>query len=106
MARLNLIYAVLGGALITLPFATLELLTRNPALPRSSFPMVLFVYLWFVAFAFVLLVHSLFRDWKTGQLTAVPKKLIIKLVILAFIGWSWSGLIVDQWPCFLGATGC
>jgi hypothetical protein len=41
-----------------------------------------------------------------GSLFAHPINLIIVVVILAFIAWSWGSWVVDQWPCFVGVPLC
>lgn len=41
-----------------------------------------------------------------GSLFAHPINLIIVVVILASIAWSWGSWVVDQWPCFVGVPLC
>jgi len=41
-----------------------------------------------------------------GSLFAHPINLIIVVVILASVAWSWGSWVVDQWPCFVGVPLC
>ena len=41
-----------------------------------------------------------------GSLFAHPINLIIVIVILASLAWSWGSWTIDQWPCFLGVPNC
>jgi hypothetical protein len=41
-----------------------------------------------------------------GSLFAHPVNLIIVVVILASLAWSWGSWVVDQWPCFVGVPNC
>jgi hypothetical protein len=41
-----------------------------------------------------------------GSLFAHPINLIIVIVILASLAWSWGSWAIDQWPCFLGVPNC
>lgn len=41
-----------------------------------------------------------------GSLFAHPINLIIVIVILASLAWSWGSWTIDQWPCFIGVPNC
>ena len=41
-----------------------------------------------------------------GSLFAHPLHLIIVVVILTALAWSWGSWVTDQWPCFLGVPLC
>jgi hypothetical protein len=41
-----------------------------------------------------------------GSLFAHPVNLIIVVVILASLAWSWGSWTIDQWPCFMGVPNC
>ena len=41
-----------------------------------------------------------------GSLFAHPINLIIVIVILASLAWSWGSWTIDQWPCFMGVPNC
>jgi hypothetical protein len=41
-----------------------------------------------------------------GRLFARPISLIVVLLMLLLLAWNWIGFIIDQWPCFIGVTGC
>jgi hypothetical protein len=41
-----------------------------------------------------------------GSLFAHPVNLVIVVLVLLPIIWGLTGLIIDQWPCFLGVPNC
>ncbi|MCI0549542.1 MAG: hypothetical protein L0287_01165 [Anaerolineae bacterium] len=41
-----------------------------------------------------------------GSLFAHPIHLIIVVVILTSLAWSWGSWVIDQWPCFVGVPNC
>lgn len=41
-----------------------------------------------------------------GRLLAHPISLILVLVMLFILAWSWGSFVIDQWPCFVGVPGC
>lgn len=41
-----------------------------------------------------------------GQLLAHPINLIIVTFIVGAFAFGLTGLIIDQWPCFMGAPNC
>jgi len=95
------------GFLLVLPFMVLEFLTRNPALPRSNFPFTLFIAMWVAAVVFIYLLTQIVRDLRAGKsISANPVIFFLKTGFLIALSWNWVGLVIDQWPCFLGATGC
>lgn len=101
--RANVGMAAIIASLLVLPLAVLQLTNRNVA---ESFPFVLFGVLWLLPFVFVLILASMARTLRTrtGQyrwLTLVPA-----VAVLALIASFWTGLVLDQMPCFLGVPNC
>lgn len=41
-----------------------------------------------------------------GSLFAHPLHLIIVVLILTSLAWSWGSWVIDQWPCFVGVPNC
>jgi hypothetical protein len=41
-----------------------------------------------------------------GSLFAHPIHLIIVVVILTLLAFSWGSWVIDQWPCFMGVPNC
>lgn len=107
-AKTSAVAAVVGLALV-LPLAILEWSTRTGA-PRSDFHVLWFVYLWLLAALFTYTLVGVVRTAlavRAGQVAAVRTvSLVAGVALLALIAWSWVPLVMDQWPCFLGATGC
>jgi hypothetical protein len=104
--------AALAGFLLVLPFMTLEWLTRSDR-PRTDFPVPLFGIMWLFAGVFVVLVVSIVRTLRAVASAGLPARvsagtaaLLLKVLFAGLIAWAWVGLVVDQMPCFLGASGC
>jgi len=41
-----------------------------------------------------------------GRLLAHPISLILVLLMLVILAWSWGSFVIDQMPCFVGVPGC
>jgi hypothetical protein len=94
------------GLLMVLPFMTLEWMTRSD-LPRSTFSPLWFFMMWLLAAVFVLMLMRIVQTVGAGNIgTANLGFLVLKVAFLGYIAWWWVALVVDQMPCFLGATGC
>jgi hypothetical protein len=92
------------GFLLTLPFIVLEL--WNQPVSRHDFPFMLFGWLWLLSFLFVLLARSIITTLRAGSVTQRPVQFLAALGFLILIGVMWSGLMIDQFPCFLGVPNC
>jgi hypothetical protein len=102
----NHVFAASIGLLLVLPLAILEWVTASD-LPRSNFPIPLFVVMWLLVVVFILVLLQIVRTARAGNIALTnPVLLTFKVVLLGVIAWSWVGLTFDQMPCFLGATGC
>jgi hypothetical protein len=98
--------AAIISLLFTLPFTILELTTMSDA-PRSRLSIAGYIFMWLLPMIFVLILMPLIRRLRAGNsITAHPVALVLRGAFLAMLAWSWVGFIIDQWPCFLGATGC
>jgi len=94
------------GFFFVLPFLILELVTRSN-LPRSNASIVLFVFMWLLSTAFIAILMLIVRNVRAGnKILANPVFLLVSVVFLVSIAWEWGALVIDQMPCFLGATGC
>ncbi|MGH7426195.1 MAG: hypothetical protein ACREJP_08500 [Candidatus Methylomirabilales bacterium] len=102
--------AVAGGFVLVLPLMALEWMTRSPR-PRTDFAFPLFILLWLCA---VLVIRVSIGLVKTGLAISTGKVGVIRgsisvVATAALLGWvAWGSilLVIDQWPCFLGASGC
>ena len=79
-----------------LPFMVLEWTTATAA-PRSRFALPLFVCLWLIAALFIRTAHAVM----TKSVWLAPL-----VAFLGALGSTWFSWMVDQMPCFRGATGC
>ena len=89
----------IASLILVLPFAILEAVNVG----LEDFPVALFVFMGALAFAFFLLLRSL---WGGTRLPANPAFLAVRVVFLGFVAWSLVSLILDQWPCFMGVPNC
>lgn len=99
----KLAWAFLLGFLINLPFMIMEWVTQSD-LPRTNFPFALFIYMCLAATLFIFLVMSILKDFSSN--TRRPFPLLLKGIPAVLLAWSWITLVIDQMPCFLGASGC
>jgi hypothetical protein len=91
--------------LLVLPLAVLELVNRRNF--NEGFPIPLFGILWFLPAAFILIVMPIMRNAQAGNnLMENPISLLLRVALLGFIAWMWTGILIDQMPCFLGIPLC
>jgi hypothetical protein len=101
----NLRSPALISLLLVLPFMILELVNRRTF--NEGFPIPLFVIMWVLPILFIATLMPIVRNVRAGNsIIASPVNLLIRIVILAFIAWMWTGLLIDQMPCFLGVPNC
>ena len=86
--------ALIASVLLVLPFIILEWMNQGD----ESFPVALFVALWLLSRAFVVLLKKITRLSRLH--------LLLRLAGLVLIAGAWTGLVIDQMPCFLGMPNC
>ena len=97
--------AAVIGLILVFPFMLLEWVTRRD-LP-GSFPIPLFIFLWVLPVAFVVLIFPIVRTVRAGNsVTAKPLNLLLRVAFLILIAALWAGAFVDQLPCFVGVPNC
>lgn len=100
------VVAVLGGFVLVLPLMVLERSTASD-LPRSTFAFWWFVYLWILAALFVGGTIRAVQLMQARQVAALRSiSMSVRVAFLGVLAWAWVSMVVDQMPCFLGATGC
>ncbi len=101
--------AAVAAVVAVLPLMVLEWLTASE-LPRSQFALPLFALLWVVAAVFVRILAGVLRsarEMRMGQVAVSSlMSLMTRTAFVGWLGWVWMSWVIDQWPCFLGATGC
>jgi len=105
----NLRLPALISFLIMLPFTILEWATRSndPSHPRSNLDIAGYVTMWLLPMLFILILMPIVRNIRAGKnIMANPVFLLFRVVFLVILLRAWGAFIIDQWPCFLGATGC
>jgi hypothetical protein len=94
------------GFLLVLPFMVMEWSTRT-AEPSTDFHVGWFIMMWLSAAIFVRVLMPIVHAIRAGRFGgASPVSFVLKVALLAVVAWAWVGLVIDQMPCFLGATGC
>ena len=102
LARLR-IPAAVSSALV-LPFLLLELVNRPPSM---AFPYALFAVLWLLPVAFGWLIDPILRAVRTTTASRMSGiNVVTRSVVLMLIAWTWSSILLDQLPCFLGVPNC
>jgi hypothetical protein len=99
-------FSLLVGFLLVLPFTIMEWSTKTGE-PRSDFHVAWFILMWLSAAVFLFVLMPIVQAIRARNYAVVnPVAAVLKVALLAVIAWSWAGLVIDQMPCFLGATGC
>lgn len=104
-AFVTLQVAIIIGFLLTLPFFIVEAITTS-GFAKSGFPLMLFGMMWFLGSVFVLLILPFVHSRAKKAAKERPLFLVLKVALLFVIAWMWVELVIDQMPCFLGASGC
>ena len=90
---------------LVLPFMFLESVNRRNF--REGFPVPLFVVMWLLPMAFILILMPVVRSIRAwNSLVPHPAHLLLGVAFLVFIAIVWAGILVDQLPCFLGVPLC
>ena len=91
--------------LLVIPFMIMEIVSRRGF--GEGFPIPLFAMLWILPVLFILTGMPILRNLRAGDsLMAQPINLLIRLVVLILVAVLWTGLLLDQMPCFLGVPNC
>jgi len=79
------------SSVVVLPFIVLQFVNGGGL---NDFPVLLFGVMWLLGFLFLFVV--------TTRWLSLPVR-IVMLIVLTF---CWTGLVIDQMPCFLGVPNC
>jgi len=102
---INLKAPVLISSILVIPFMVMEVVNRRSF--NEGFPIPLFVFMWVLPMLFIVTLMPIVRNVRTGNSLIVrPVSLLIRVVILVFIAWMWTSILIDQMPCFLGIPNC
>lgn len=98
-------FAALAGLALTLPFVILQI--RAGGVSRSGVAGValLFALLWLLP---TVSISSSFRILRppTGVRGRRIGRVLLAGAIVVVAAWIWGSLLVDQFPCFIGAPNC
>ena len=91
--------------LLVIPFMIMEIVNRRGF--DEGFPIPLFIIMWILPVLFILIGVPILRNLRAGNsLMAQPVNFLIRVVILVVIAFLWTGILLDQMPCFLGIPNC
>ena len=91
--------------LLVIPFMIMEIVNRRGF--DEGFPIPLFAMMWILPVLFILTRMPILRNLRAGDtLIAQPINLLIRVVVLVLVAILWTGLLLDQMPCFLGVPNC
>ena len=101
----NLRWPAIISFLLIIPFMVLEVVNRRNF--NEGFPIPLFFIMWLLPLLFIRTAASILRNIRVrNSITANPIVLVVRVGFLAFLIWMWSGILIDQMPCFLGVPNC
>ncbi len=99
------IVAALGGFFLTAPFIILEWI-NTPGFWSLGIPPLFFI-MWFSGSIFIFILGSILRSLQGEKKTdASLFFLVVKVAVLILLAWIFVGLVIDQWPCFMGVPNC
>jgi len=91
--------------LLVIPFMIMEIVNRRGF--DEGFPIPLFAMMWILPVLFILTRMPILRNLRAGDtLITQPINLLIRVVVLVLVAILWTGLLLDQMPCFLGVPNC
>lgn len=97
--------AIIGFVLL-LPFLILEWATRSD-ISRANASIMLWLILWLLSTTFFAILIPVVQDVQVrNNIMAKSVSLLPVVVFLVILAWAWGALVMDQMPCFVGATGC
>jgi hypothetical protein len=103
----NLRLAAIISFILVLPFAILEFAFNTVNKQNALDFTVLFGLLWLLAMAFIVILLPVARNALAGNgIMTNPINLLLRFAFLAVIAIMWSGILIDQIPCFTGVPNC
>jgi hypothetical protein len=104
-ALLALKSPAISGFLLLFPFLILELVNRRNF--HEGFPILLLSILWLLAVIFLVTLMPLVRNVRVGNnIFTNPVSILFRVVFLVILARMWTGVLIDQMPCFLGVPNC
>ena len=93
--------------ILVLPFVILEFMFNTVNKQNAPGLTVLFGLMWLLPTAFIVILAPIVRNVRAGNsIMANPINLLLRASLLAFIAMMWTGILIDQWPCFMGVPNC
>lgn len=102
--KLRIVFSIAAGLLVTAPFVIMEWIYSN-GFPHGV-PLAIFNVLFIEAALLTFLVLSLFRTPYRNPVRAWLAPFALKLLLAIPLALSWTHIVTDQMPCFLGGRGC
>ncbi len=96
----SLVLSLVVGFVFLIPFIVLELINVVWKF-NLAFPFVLFTFMWIHQALFIFVLISMFKKQKSNATI-----LLIKVMVLVILAYTWASTVSDQWPCFMGIPNC
>lgn len=104
--RSDLRPSILISSFIMVPFLVLDFATRTDN-ARSQVSIEWFAFAWLQLAISVLALMPIVHNLRAGNsIIANPVSLSLRVLLSGILVWTWAEFMLDQMPCFLGATGC
>lgn len=101
----NLQLALILGFAMVFPLGLFEYVYRDPAIPRTEFPLVLYISLWALTSLGMYLVLSLIAMYRKGDLKKRPAVFAAQTLAFALLVCGSLLILLDQLPCISGGMG-
>jgi hypothetical protein len=98
--------AALISGILVLPFVILEAVNQTITKQNVAGLALMFGILWLLPTVFIVILAPLVRNIKAGNAMTKPVALLLRVASLAVITMMWTGMVIDQLPCFLGIPNC
>jgi hypothetical protein len=102
----SLLLPVAAGLIAVLPFAVLEWINTD-GFSTVGIPLALFGLLWILASTFTSMLAHAIRILRVGSFTARHAGgFAVLATFIMLIATVWTGIVLDQMPCFMGVPNC
>lgn len=105
--------AAIISSILVLPFVILEFMfnivnqSNALSLKKGLDLTLLFGLLWLLPALFMTILSPIVRNLRAGDnMMANPGSLLFRVAVLAFFALAWGGILIDQFPCFMGIPNC
>jgi hypothetical protein len=93
--------------ILVLPFMILEFIFNTVNQQNAPGLTALFGLMWLLPMVFIVILMPIVRNVRARNSVMMnPITLLLRVACLVFIAMMWGGILIDQWPCFMGVANC